>query len=108
MINYQAAADFRAGMDFDAGFFPGVLGDPAGQKEMLPLVKPVGDAMPDHGMNAGIKEKDLQFAAGGGVAPLVGGQQAAQTGDAFCHMEKPPKKKQAAKNQARSGERSYS
>ena len=49
-------------------------------------VHPVGQAVVENGVNAGVQQKDLQLAAGRGVAALVRGQQAAQSGDALCHI----------------------
>ena len=48
-------------------------------------VQPVGQPVVENGVDAGIEEKNLQFAAGRGIAALVGGKQAAQSGHSFCH-----------------------
>ena len=45
------------------------------------------DVAAEHRMDTGIQEEYLQLAAGRGVAALVGGQQAAQSGYSFCHIE---------------------
>ena len=87
MVNDQAAADLGAGVDLNAGDVAGQLGVQAGQEGKVVTVEPVGDAVEDDGVDAGVEEEDLQLAAGRGVAALVGGQQAAQSGHSFCHIQ---------------------
>ena len=57
------------------------------QEEPMVPVQPVGHPVVQDGVDAGVQEKDLQLAAGRGVAALVGGQQAAQSGHSFCHIQ---------------------
>ena len=52
-----------------------------GQEEQPVPVQPVGQPVVQRGVHARIEQKDLQLAAGRGVAALIGGQQTAQTGD---------------------------
>ncbi len=60
----QAAADLGAGVDLNAGAVPGDLGVEPGQEGKVVTVEPVGDAVEDDGVDAGVEEKDLQLAAG--------------------------------------------
>jgi hypothetical protein len=62
VIDEEAAADFGAGMDFDAGHEAHLLGEHAGGQVPTDAVKPVGDAMGQYGMEAGIAEHDFQRA----------------------------------------------
>ena len=87
VVDHQAVADGGAGVDFDAGPEPAPLGDAPGQKESMMPVQPMGHPVVQNGMDTRVQEKNLQLAAGRGVAALVGGQQAAQSGYSFCHIE---------------------
>ena len=78
VVNDQAAADLGAGVDLNAGDVAGQLGVQAGQEGKVVTVEPVGDAVEDDGVDAGVEEKDLQLAAGGRVALLIGAQQFTQ------------------------------
>lgn len=60
------------------GDVAGQLGVQAGQEGKVVTVEPVGDAVEDDGVDAGVEEKDLQLAAGGRVALLIGAQQFTQ------------------------------
>ena len=87
VVDHQPMSDLRTGVDLDAGPEPAPLGDAPGQEEPAVPVQPVGHPVVQHGVDAGVQEKNLQLAAGRGVAALVGGQQAAQSGYSFCHIE---------------------
>ena len=50
------------------------LGDAPGQKAEPAAVEPVGQAVVQGGVDAAVEQGDLQLAAGGGVAPLIGAQ----------------------------------
>ena len=89
VVNHQPPSDGRPGMDLDAGFFSCVLRDPSCQEKMPADIKPMGHPMPEHCVNAGIQEENLQFAAGGRVPALIGCQKSAQTGYSFCHNQTP-------------------
>ena len=78
VVNDQAAAELGAGVDLNAGDVAGQLGVQAGQEGKVVTVEPVGDAVEDDGVDAGVEEKDLQLAAGGRVALLIGAQQFTQ------------------------------
>ena len=69
VVNKEKVADFCPGMDFNAGFFPGPLGDKPGQGGVALLVKVMGQAVGDHGPDHGIEEDGLK----GGLASRVHG-----------------------------------
>ena len=79
VVNDQPPPNGRAGVDFDAGAVPGVLGNPAGQEMPVMEVQPVGRPVPKHSVDAWVQKENLQLAPGRGVPALVGGQQAAET-----------------------------
>ena len=71
MVNDQAAADDRAGVDLNTGPEPAPLGHKPGQEAELMAVKPVGDVVVDNGVYAGVEQENLQLSACGGIPPLV-------------------------------------
>ena len=79
VVDDKPAADLGAGVDLDAGPEPGPLGHKAGQEFELVDVQPMGDAIVDHGVYAGIEEKDLQAGARRGVIFLIGANGFQQT-----------------------------
>jgi len=70
VVDEQAAADLRAGVNLDAGLMPTPLADPAGEEKVLVQKQPVGNAVVDQDMEAGIQQDDLQHTACGGVFAL--------------------------------------
>ena len=72
VVDDQAASDRRAGVDLHAGPDPGPLGDQPGKEAEPPAVEPMGEAVVEEGVDAGIEEEDLQSAPCGGVPALVG------------------------------------
>ena len=73
VVNDQTVADGGSGVDLDAGFPAGVLGNAAGQEIAAMAIQPVCDTVIDHGMNAGVQQEDLQLAPGSGVTLLISG-----------------------------------
>ena len=70
VVDEQAPADPGTGVDLDAGFVAAVLADPAGKEKVPVLIQPVGNAVVDQDMEAGVQQDDLQHAACGGVLAL--------------------------------------
>ena len=70
VIDEQASADGGTGVDLDAGAAASVLADPAGKEKVPVLIKPVGNAVVNQDMEAGIQQDDLQHTACGGVLAL--------------------------------------
>ena len=90
VVDDQAVADGGTGVDLDAGPEPAPLGHAPGQEKPVVDIQPMGQPVIEDGVDAGVQEKDLQLAAGRGVAALIGGQQAAQTGHSLYHIELTP------------------
>ena len=70
----QPYADDGPGVDLNAGPEAAPLGDAPGQKAEPAAVEPVGQAVVQGGVDTAVEQEDLQLAAGGGVAPLIGAQ----------------------------------
>src|SRR5574344_766783 len=70
MIDEKIPADFRGGMDFDPGCFPGVVHDHLRQKLKMDPPKEMGEMVPPKRDHARVEPKDRPFAAGGRVAAL--------------------------------------
>ena len=63
VVDEQALADLRAGVDLDAGLMPAPLADPSGKEEVLVLEQPVGNAVIHQNVKARVKQDDLQHRA---------------------------------------------
>ena len=74
MVDDKAPADFGAGVDFNTSPKPAPLGHSPGQETAVVGIQPVGNAVVDGGVDAGVEEEYLQLTPGGGVAGLIGGQ----------------------------------
>ena len=85
MVDHQAAADLRAGVNLDAGPEAAPLGDAPGRKFQPPAIQPVGHAVAGDSVDAGVEQQNLQFTAGGGVPALIGLQKARGPGGIFFH-----------------------
>ena len=72
VVDDQAAADLRAGVDLNAGPEAAPLGDGTGQKLHLVTVTEVRGLVIHGGVHAGIEQEDLQLAPGSRVAGLIG------------------------------------
>jgi hypothetical protein len=57
-------------VDLDAGLVAAVLADPAGKEKVPVLIQPVGNAVVDQDMEAGVQQDDLQHTACGGIFAL--------------------------------------
>jgi hypothetical protein len=66
VVDEEAGADLRAGVDVDAGGRVGQLGDDAGDQRHAQAVELVGQAVVDHRVDAGVAQHHLVHAAGGG------------------------------------------
>ena len=74
VVNDEAAADLSARVDLNAGKVSGQLGIEPGQEKEPVAVEPVGHPVEEDGVNAGVKEQDLQLAPGRRVPGLIGAQ----------------------------------
>ena len=70
VVDEQALADLGTGVDLDAGLVAAVLADPAGKEKVPVFIQPVGNAVVDQDMEAGVQQDDLQHTACGGVFAL--------------------------------------
>ena len=70
VVDKQTLADGGTRVDLDAGAVAAMLADPAGQEKVPVLIQPVGNAVVDQDMEAGVQQDDLQHAACGGVLAL--------------------------------------
>ena len=83
VVDDQAAADFRAGMDLNAGPEPAPLGYQTGQEFQPAAVQKMGQPVVKGGVHAGIEQKNLKPAACRRVPGLVGPQSLAQSGHEY-------------------------
>jgi hypothetical protein len=72
VVDDEAPADGRPGMDFDAGGEPPDLRDDARQQEQTPLPQRVAQPEQQQRMQARVAQHDLQARSGGGVASHEG------------------------------------
>ena len=70
VVDEQAPADLGTGVDLDGGLVAAVLADPAGKEKVPVLIQPVGNAVVDQDMEAGVQQDDLQHATCGGIFAL--------------------------------------
>ena len=78
VIDDQPPPDPGAGMDLDAREVAGDLRIEPGQKPQMVLPQPMAHPVKDGGVNAGVKQKDLQPAPGRRVPGLIGPQGLSQ------------------------------
>src|SRR5258708_1456074 len=72
MIDEEAAADGRSGVDLDAGEESAELGNEARQDGNTGEVQPVSEPMEQDRVEAGVTQDDLQHALGGWIFPEYG------------------------------------
>ena len=60
VVDDEAAADLRAGVDLDAGSVAADLRDHTCKEHEIMLIAPVRAAMIEHGLHAGIQQQDLK------------------------------------------------
>jgi hypothetical protein len=63
VIDEEAAADFGAGMDLDAGEKTADVGGEPGEEVEPPQPEAMGQPMEEHGVKPGIAENDFELAA---------------------------------------------
>ena len=72
VVNDQTAADFGAGMNFNARPATAPLAHHPGQELQVMAVQEMGDAVIDHRVHPWIKQENLQTAPRRRVAGLIG------------------------------------
>src|SRR5579862_339955 len=72
VIDEEASADGGAGMDLDSGEEAAGLGDHSRNERDAPAIEPMGEAMSQNGVEAGVTEKDFNDALGRRVFPENG------------------------------------
>jgi len=72
VIDEEAAANARAGVDFDAGEEAADLGEDAGEEGYSPAIELMGKAVNEDCVEAGVAQEDLEDALGGWVFPKDG------------------------------------
>ena len=78
VVDEEAAADLRPGMDIDAGERMGDLADGAREEPGAELVQRVRQPMVDDRRHSGIDQQDLGVAGRGGIAGIGGAEVAYQ------------------------------
>jgi hypothetical protein len=93
VVDAKPLSDLRRRVDLHSGAEFGILGDPAGKEKAFMPIKPMGQAVIEHRMEAVIKEKDFRFASRGGI-PLF--KSVKILPNLLKHNDDPPNKKASA------------